>query len=195
MKKQLSISFLLVAVTLIASHVQAQNRGSWGAEAGVNFANINGDPDFDTSSRIGFMLGGYYKFQLTDGPLYLQPELFYTQKGYEGASGETTYKFDYIAAAALVSYYFSSEKSLTPFAKAGPYLGFNTSSKLEREDGGKRDVEGVNDIEMGVILRAGVQIDQFEVGLRLSQAVTKLADDDDFDAKNFVFGLFAGINF
>lgn len=195
MKKILCTYLILGLGAICFSNVQAQNQGIWGAEAGVNFANINGDPDFDTSARTGFLLGVYYKFLLADGPFYLQPELLYSQKGYKGASGETTYKFDYIAAAALVSCYFTSEKSLVPFVKAGPYLGFNTSSKVEFDDGGKRDADGVNNIDLGVILRAGVQINQFEIGARLSQGITKLADDDEFDAKNFVFGLFAGINF
>ena len=195
MKKLICICLILGLGTIYFSNAQAQNQGSWGAEAGVNFANINGDPDFDTSTRTGLMLGVYYKFLLADGPLYLQPELFYSQKGYEGSSAETTFKFDYIVASALVAYYFDTVGSIAPFAKAGPYLGFNTSSKVELDDGGKRDADGVNTVDMGVILRAGVQMNQFEAGIRLSQGITKLANDNDFGAKNFVFGLFGGINF
>ena len=191
----LKVKALIVVTLLILMAVpplQAQSQDRWGAVAGVNFANINGD-NFDTSARTGFMLGVNYKFLLADGPLYLQPELVYSQKGYESASGEATIKLNYIVAAALASYYFTSVESLTPFVKAGPYLGVNTSAKVEFDDGDEQDVEGVRSADLGVMLRAGARIDQFEIGARLSQGITR-ADDDEDTTRNFLFGFFIGVN-
>ena len=74
--------------------------------------------------------------------------------------------------------------------KAGPYLGLNVTAKQER-DGDEGDLESVNSTDAGVIIRAGVQIDRFEIGARLSKGLTDVFDDA--EGKNSVFGIFVGV--
>lgn len=190
MKKILCV-FLLAGLGVVYTGT-SQAQGTWGVEAGMNFANINGE-DFDTSTRAGFLFGVYYRMLLGDGPLYIQPELLYSQKGYEGASGNNTFKLDYIVAAALFAYYFETMGSVSPFVKAGPYIGINTTAKVDF-DGGEQDLDNVNDTDVGVLLRAGVQVNKIEIGARLSQGITKVIDDSEFDARNFLFGFFVGLS-
>lgn len=188
MKQYLSIIIVFVFVLTISN--SAYSQGVWGVEAGVNFANLKGDdiPD-ETETRTGLLLAVYYQYALANSGLILQPELMYSQKGLEFGS-DGVLKIDYIVASVLAAYYIEASEQLTPFVKAGPYLGLNVTAKQEF-DGNEGDVEGVNSTDVGVIIRAGVQIDRFEIGARLSQGLTDVFDDG--DGKNSVLGIFVGV--
>lgn len=182
---------LTIAVLIVIgmSNV-AYSQGSWGAEAGVNFANIKGDGiDDDTETRTGVLLAVYYKYPLENVPIVLQPELIYSQKGLEFGS-DGVLKLDYLVATLLVDYYFGSAGEVTPFVKAGPYVGFNVNAKQEF-NGNEADVDDLNDIDGGVLIRMGVQIQRFEVGARFARGLTDAFSDA--EGQNSVFGLFVGV--
>lgn len=46
-------------------------------------------------------------------------------------------------------------------------------------------------IDAGVIIRAGVQVDRFEIGARFSRGLTDVFDGE--DGKNTLVGLFVGV--
>lgn len=180
----------LFTITAIGLTQPAFSQGSWGAEAGVNFANIRGDDiSEETDIRTALLLAVFYQYQLANSGLILQPELMYSQKGLEfGDDGVV--KLDYIVAAALAAYYFEVTGGAAPFVKAGPYAAFNVTAKQEF-GGNEADVDDVKDIDAGVIIRAGVQVNRFEIGARYSRGLTDVFDGE--DGKHTIFGLFVGV--
>lgn len=187
MKQRLFICMTILIMMTISN--SAFSQGVWGVEAGVNVANIKGDDISDeTENRTGLLLAVYYQHVLANSGIILQPEIIYSQKGLE--FGDTVVKVDYIVVAALAAYYFDVSEQVSPFVKAGPYLGLNVTAKQER-DGDEGDLESVNSTDAGVIIRAGVQIDRFEIGARLSKGLTDVFDDA--EGKNSVFGIFVGV--
>lgn len=182
-------AIIVIVLISLGIHHTAYSQGTWGAEAGVNFANIKGDGiSDDTEARTGLLLAVYYKYPLQNAPIILQPELIYSQKGLE--FGESVLKLDYLVATGLAAYYFEVSDQLTPFIKAGPYVGFNINAKQE-VNGNEGDVDDLNDIDAGVIIRAGIQVDRFEIGARLARGLTDAFSDA--EGQNSVFGIFVGV--
>lgn len=188
MKKLLCVMLVVGLGITFNNTIYAQGVG---IEGGVNLANVSGD-DFDnTSVRAGFLAGVYYQLLLSSTSLYLQPEILYSQKGWEFDDENITYKLDYIVGSVLLAYYLAATGPINPFLKAGPYLGINTTAKADF-DGDEQDLEDINSADFGVLLRAGVRVNRLEIGARLAQGFTEIADGS--DAKNFLFGFFIGFN-
>lgn len=181
---------MIIAVTAAISDC-AYSQGVWGVETGVNFANLKGENiSEDSKSRTGLLLAVYYQHAFEYAPIVLQPELMYSQKGLEFGN-DTVVKLDYLVAAGLAAYYVDLPGQLAPFVKVGPYIGFNIKA-TEEFNGNTEDLEGIQKIDAGVIIRAGIRIDRFETGLRFAGGLTDVMDDD--DAKNSVFGIFIGVS-
>lgn len=177
-------------ILILAISNSAYSQGTWGVEAGVNFANLKGDdiPD-ESESRSGLLLAVSYMHALENAPIILQPELIYSQKGLE-LRDDYVIKLNYLVAAGLAKFYFEVSDQIIPFVKAGPYVGFNITAKQEFDDN-EEDLDEIQRIDAGVIIRAGLQIDRFEFGARFSRGLTDVFDDG--DGKNSVLGLFVGV--
>lgn len=82
--KRLFAFYVLASVFLLcwASNIAAQGRVALGLRAGVNLADASTDPEFPLDSRTGLVAGGIVEIGLS-GPLYLQLEPRYAQKGAE----------------------------------------------------------------------------------------------------------------
>ena len=183
--------FILLMIALpFTISISAYGQGVWGVEAGVNFANIKGDdiPD-EIENRSGLLLGVFYQYRLGNSPIVLQPELLYSQKGFEFGS-ERVIKLNYVVASGLAAYFFERSEQFTPFVKAGPYAGFNITSKQEFNET-EEDLEGVNDLDAGIIIRAGVQLQRFEAGARFSRGLTEIFDGE--NSKHSIFGFYLGV--
>lgn len=182
----------LIVLFSATSAQSAYSQSKWGIEAGVNFSNIKGDdaPE-DLNSRSGLLLAAYYQYSFKKAPLIFQPEILYTQKGFE-FDNENTAKLNYVAATGLIGYYYPLKKKVAPFLKAGPYVGYNIIAK-EKTRRGDEDIDNIEELDAGFIIRAGVQIERFEVGARFSRGLTNVFEE--IDAKNSLFGIFVGAHF
>lgn len=94
MKKLL---FMIISATLVAASVSAQDdRGkiSVGVKAGANIANVydSEDDDFNADGRLGLAAGVFVAIPIGQF-LGVQPELLFSQKGYQSAG--TVLGFDY----------------------------------------------------------------------------------------------------
>lgn len=202
MKKLLSIICVLSLLTVAGvSSANAQSPLSLGIRGGLNFANLN---NVDGSeARTGFMAGAYFNFKVPMSPVSIQPEILYTQKGYEasgtvlGQQVNATTKLDYIEVPVLAKFSFAPGP-VTPHVYFGPYLALNISAEVEAEGGGQsgtQDIkDSVKDTDFGVVVGGEVDISKFNVGVRYNAGLTKIAEDDS-DGKNGVFSIVAGINF
>jgi len=158
---------------LPAANVSAQVPVALGIRGGINFANASIEPEFSTSSRTGFMIGGVVEVGLS-GPIYLQIEPMYTQKGAElnltlfGETLTSTGKFDYLEIPVTLKAKFGTTE-LKPYIFAGPNLGFNLSAEAEVEVGGLSETTDVDEftesIDFAIDFGGGIE---FKVAPRTS---------------------------
>lgn len=200
MKKILAL-ICVIGLVLSAGvdKVNAQSPLNFGLRGGLNFANLNNVDD--TETRTGFMGGIYLNFKVPMSPVSIQPEVLYTQKGFDtsanigGQQITTTTKLDYIEVPVLAKFSFAPGP-LTPKVYFGPYIGFNVKAEVEAESGGNsgtQDIkDSVKDTDFGVVVGAELSFSKLNVGLRYGAGLTKIAEDDS-DGKNGVFSIVAGI--
>jgi len=211
-------TFLRIALPLallIAAPLQAQNI-TFGVKGGINIADVSTDAiDFEdlTSAKTGFVGGAFATFGL-GGVFALQPELLYSQKGFEFQ--DEVFDID----AQLATNYFEiplllkaqlGVAMLRPAVYAGPVLSFETSCKAQGSEGGidisvdcDADDEGFANrktTDVGAVFGANLDIMLGPVVLivdgRYQLGLTNLNDDPDSDeeVKNRVWQFMAGVGF
>jgi len=115
--------------------------GGWGQKlgltAGLNIASVLGKSDHDISSVKRIVLGIYTFHQYTSY-FSLQPEIFYTFRGYKvktTAENQSTYYNDYLSMAVLSKWIYPLEIveqfRLKPAVLIGPTLSFNINADIE----------------------------------------------------------------
>jgi hypothetical protein len=208
------------AALLVASPSAAQAPVSAGPLVGLNFADISGD-DFadefgDTSSRLGFAVGAFAEFGLSD-MVSLRPELVYTQKGTEVEAGgvEAKVKLDYVQLPVLAKIMFGAAGAGPRFnLLVGPAFGFSAGCSfdidaplviaagpslatsaamidIDCEDIGA-DTKG---FEFAGVVGLGVDFDRFTVDVRFDKGFSGIFDVDEVDAKNQTISARAGYKF
>ncbi len=195
MKKLLFIFSAIFLIGITTQQANAQN--NFGIRGGVNFANLN-DTEGDVDSRTGFMLGAYMNFPVSNSPVSIQPEVLYTQKGYE--QGNTTTKLDYIEVPVLARFDFITDSGLLPFVYFGPYVGIKVNAEVDGDqvvpsNGGNIPSgidEATNDTDLGVVVGGGLDFGRFDLGVRYNAGLTEVFDGGD-SAKNGVLSITAGI--
>lgn len=191
MKKLLFSLCLLLTVGVVANQAKAQT--GFGIRGGVNFANLN-DVDDRPDSRTGLMAGIYTNFLIPNSPVVIQPEVLYTQKGYE--VGDNAVKLDYIEVPVLAKFNFITDGSVTPNVYFGPYLGINVSAEADTDPfGGDVDIDdAVNTTDFGVVVGGGVNFGRIDLGVRYGAGLTEVFDEGG-EGKNGVFSITAGVGF
>lgn len=192
MKKSF-LSIFIVCGLLTALSVQHANaQADFGLRAGINYANYNDLPDnFDPDSRTGFMVGGYLDLTIPMSPFSIQPEILYTQKGYE--EGGATLKSDYLEVPVLAKFSFAPGP-IQPHVYLGPYAAFSLNSEVS---GGGVNVE-IDDAQtdFGGVVGAGTDINagvtKVNLGLRYGFGLIDAYEDG--EGKNSVFSIVAGIS-
>ena len=189
---------LLTAVIAVISIVSI-NAQEFGAKAGVNFASLNGDEDFD--GRTSFFVGGVVEFEISES-FSIQPELLYSSQGAkssfseEGFDFESTIKLDYLNIPIMAKYYVTEGLSI----EAGPQVGFLLSAKAEVKEDGESDSEDIKDelksVDFGLNFGLGYKLDSgLNFGARYNLGLSNVPDEDDFDLKNGVFQIAIGYFF
>jgi hypothetical protein len=118
-------------MTFLVSYTSAQGIVTKGLRGGLNLANISGKDAEDTSFRIGFALGGFVTYSLNE-QLALQPEIYFTSKGFKSEAQESNsfsgYRYS-ISSESSVSLNYLEIPVLGVFSVnqnirllAGPYL-------------------------------------------------------------------------
>lgn len=187
----------LTIISLPKSQAQVGFKGS------MNIATLY-DSDVETDSRIGLSAGIFTSLDIPNSPVSIQPELLYSQKGaketgtFNGDEYTVTTKLDYIELPVLAKFRFVNTEPMTPHVYFGPYLGYNLNAKAEVEGNGGSiggNIEdSINDIDFGMVVGAGLEIQQFLLGVRYSPGFTEIGDEsNNLDAKNSVISITAGI--
>lgn len=199
MKKILTAA-LIFCGALTAS---AQSKGDvrFGLTGGMNIANItNQHSDY----RIGFNVGARLEYGFTNN-VYLGTGLLFTQKGYEYELSVDGFKYEdkanplYLQIPIHIGYHHNFGNGIGIFGETGPYLAFGIAGKVkvkgDTEIGyveEKTDFFGddaCNVFDMGWGLRAGLNVNQFQIHLGYEYGITKVLDKSDFHNSNFSIGV------
>ncbi|KAA9331608.1 PorT family protein [Hymenobacter busanensis] len=219
MKKTLLAAAALCAAFAATSSAQAQGI-RFGVKAGVNYSNLAGDlTDEDRyESKIGPHAGVLANFDVTgDGFFSIQPEVLYSQKGFqyndtEFTIGNTKYKY-----SGKVNYNYIDVPIMLkinadgPFFEIGPQVGYllSVSDNVKSTVNGQtttntstyNNLDNVQRTELGYVAGVGYQASSGPmIGLRYNGGLSKYGKDNapnnDFNnARNSAFQLYVGYLF
>ena len=131
----MKIIYISIALFLgVLSTMNAQDdtipKSNAGVKGGYNLAAVNYDGSGETGQRHGFHIGVYGESFISES-FSIQPELMYSQQGYEikDNNGTFTQKLNYINLPVMLKAYPSKNF----FLEAGPQIGLAISHKEVNE--------------------------------------------------------------
>lgn len=140
--KRFSVMALVIVFGLVLTQDLHPKR--FGIKSGANFANVyNVEDALDYETKIGFIVGGFYRFDLNNH-LAIQPEAYFSMKGTNGGGTETydyfggtitetydyTFKLNYLEIPVLLKYKIPTSGKLKPSLFLGPCVAFKLSARL-----------------------------------------------------------------
>jgi hypothetical protein len=202
MKKTAMLAAALLATAAVSS-AQAQDV-RFGLRAGANYSNLAGDIKNESTynNKAGFLGGVLVNVPVTsDGFFSVQPEVLYSQKGFENKPTEYTGLLDYKQQReGKVNYNYLDVPVLLRInaggfiAEAGPQYSYLLSSSNETkttttpalgdaptttEAQNKNDVSGLNRNELGYLAGVGYQADNgVSLSLRYNGAFSDFVKSD-----------------
>lgn len=131
----LTIVMICIVVSLfMTTGSRAQSGTRYGLKIGMTISDVSEEIEQvygKTVKRYGLSLGGYAMIPLL-GPVYLQPELIFSQKGANSDQGvDDGLKLSYIDIPVLIGISVSDRYSIRPGAYVGPAISLLTSSEAE----------------------------------------------------------------
>jgi outer membrane immunogenic protein len=177
---------ILLALTLSFGLIHAQT--VFGVKAGMNISRITGDDAYvSADSHLGFHAGILTRLYLTES-FILQPELLYTQKGYnhkyldDDVEHRIRNSFDYVELPALIKFNIDAGTvALQPYAGVAVSYLVNAKSKetVSNDDVSityNRDVkDDVNTLGFGFLVGADVVVaEKFLAGGRYNFGVSNI---------------------
>lgn len=195
MKKAIILVALLVAV---ATPAAAQTDPVFGAKVGINFANLNFDPEDeeDASENLtGFTAGALIVVPF-NARFAFQPEVLYSRQGAKAEGVDARIKLDYINIPLLANINLSGGDNPVSLL-VGPQLGFRISAKAEFE-GEEEDLDDDTEtFDFGLVTGVSATIRNFVVDARYTWGLSNInaLEDDDQKVKNRVFTISVGILF
>jgi hypothetical protein len=123
--RSLKILLLSAFIVLASNAVSAQ---AFGVRAGANISDISGSGS-NTDAKTGLYVGVYKEIPLVKSLLFIQPEVQYSQEGFEVDNAEDT-KIDYLTVPILAKIYVVKLLSF----ETGPQFGFVVSDNVDYAD-------------------------------------------------------------
>jgi Outer membrane protein beta-barrel domain len=191
---------LSVALVLLSGLPAYAQGASGGVKVGINFANVEFDPDppedVDFKTLTGFAAGGYVTLPL--GPVFaIQPEALFIQKGTKLENGgDIKFKLTYLEIPVLARI---GTDAFNVFG--GPSFAFKLDSEVEIE-GEDDDLEISQDFDenlkgndFGIVAGVGFGSSRFNVDVRFTWGLTDINDDPDdvVEVRNRSIGVMFGI--
>lgn len=128
---------LAASFTAIAASSTTAQELTFGPEVGINLSNVGGDVS-NTDMKIGLKAGVVANIP-AGGGFYLQPGLFFSQKGFKtsseflGVKATGTTNLNYLELPVNVLYRFDLGNAGGIFASAGMYAAYAVSGKTKSE--------------------------------------------------------------
>ena len=209
MKKLLFLSIALFTFSF------AQGQARFGLKGGINYSNISGDLDNQDiyQNKLGFNGGIQANFPIiADGFLSLQPELLYSQKGYQYRDEKFTIAGIERERKGKVNYNYLDLPVLLKvnagglYFEGGPQVSYlmgirdNTEERIGNSEFKQTAIvekDDLAELEIGYAAGIGFQATNgMSLGVRYNGGINKLAKDNGNDeltnARNSVFQLQVG---
>lgn len=177
MKKIYSTLVLILGIaTSVSAQDTATHQSNAGIKGGYNLAAVSFDGDGETGQRHGFHIGVYGESFISES-FSIQPELMYSQQGYEikDANGTFTQKLNYINLPVMLKAYPSKNF----FLEAGPQIGLAISHKEEYDGLFSSSQEyDPNNFDWGMNFGAGFKTNSgISLGMRYHLGLGDLYDE------------------
>lgn len=176
---------LFVSVILLSSAVMGQTQAKIGLKAGLNVANVALDPEVvDKGSRLGFHGGLLAHIHLS--PQWgLQPEVIYSNQGFEDNTNNAEWKLNYLNIPVMLQYMFDNGFRIS----AGPQVGFLLDGKIGGDNGADVDIsDDLKKIDAGIGAGIGyLSYSGFGIEGRYNLGLTNINDAGANELKNRVF--------
>jgi hypothetical protein len=185
-----------------AGDVSSGGHGSVGGgiKFGVNLATLGGfnEPGLSTSQRTGLVAGVFLTVGMA--PLVsFQPEVLYSMQGSKltftsgGISTDATAKLDYLQVPLLLRIGNNGKAGATLYGLVGPSFGL----LMRADQNGENIKNSLNDVDMGVVVGAGVSLSRFLVEGRYTIGLKDLnkVPEPGSTTKNRVISIFIGLVF
>jgi opacity protein-like surface antigen len=206
---------ILSAVAVFAFGFANAQGVKFGAKVALNVASLTGDVE-DASSLVGFQIGGFAEFKISE-KFAFQPELMYSAQGGKESvfedfgAGDTyttdsKYKLSYLNIPVMAKYYATPKLSI----EFGPQVGFLLSAKkdvnftetfegISVSGSGSVDIkDSTSSVDFGVNLGAGYDFtENISAGLRYNLGLSNIVDSNDSNSsvKNGVLSVSLGYKF
>ncbi|WP_426063855.1 porin family protein [Flavobacterium sp. DSP2-3-1] len=174
--KYMAIALFFGVIATMNAQDSTVHKSNGGIKGGYNLAAVSFDGDGETEQRHGFHIGVYGESFISES-FSIQPELMYSQQGYEitNSSGTFTQKLDYINLPLMLKAYPSKNF----FLEAGPQIGLAISHK-EEYDGlfsGSQQYDP-NNFDWGMNFGGGFKTDSgISLGVRYHLGLGDLYDE------------------
>lgn len=189
LSKILKINCVALALMFSTSTFAQTDRRSelnFGLKAGFNYSNVwdEEDDSFEADGRLGFAGGAYLAIPLTD-LIGIQPEVMFSQKGFEGTG--TYLGYDYMYSVRTnhldIPILFTLKPAPGVSIYAGPQYSFllsqqtNFDSELYAESEFERYETDIRKNVLGATVGLDIYIDDFLISPRASWDLTQNHSD------------------
>ncbi|EIA07164.1 porin family protein [Flavobacterium frigoris] len=175
--KYLSIALFLGVMSTMTAQDRSTPTSNVGIKGGYSLAAVNYDGSGETGQRHGFHVGVYGESFISES-FSIQPELMYSQQGYEikDANGTFTQKLDYINLPVMLKAY----PTKNVFLEAGPQIGLAVSHKEEYDGFISGSTErDPNSFDWGMNFGGGFKTNSgISLGVRYHLGLGDLYDND-----------------
>lgn len=206
MKKTLVVCGVLIGfLALAVSPAAAQITGK-GAKLGLSLANMSGDDIEENDAKLGFALGGFVTYSISEA-FSVQPELLFVQKGTKWSEGDAklVFRLSYLELPILAKYSFAAGPNMKVFVFGGPAIAFKIGATSYFEWEGESETDDIEDmkaLDLGLAFGAGIQMPFNNLLLSLDARYTlgltdcfEEIDGETVSVKNGAFLILAGIGF
>ena len=170
--------FLMAALLLGISSFSFAQDINWGVRASLGFGHAVGSiksddfkyPGQKYGAKVGFSIGGIADIKISEN-FYLQPGLYYINKGYSSSFKEDEYKYTqttnlhYLEIPVLASYRHSINNDIELQGNFGPYIAVGLGGKIkwsEKEDNEELVIDFDSKCEMSLSACDKITEDGFE---------------------------------
>jgi hypothetical protein len=203
---------ILLAITILFSirqGVLAQYTWKAGVSGGAVFSSAQSkekDNVFRYKNRVGLTLGAYADFKMPVNNIYIQPGIFYTEKGGVISDPEinlnTDVLFRYLEIPAWLLYR-KKAGGVHFFAGAGPIVGLGLSGREKSEEdvpeqevsfGSNIETDDYKKLDFSGGLTAGVEFqDAATLSLVYTRTLNNLSLDENISFRNQYVGVRIGV--
>jgi len=173
--KYLALALFFGTIVSISAQNNSYHKSSGGIKGGYNLAAVSFDGDGETGQRHSFHIGVYGESFISES-FSIQPELIYSQQGYEIKNNSETFtqKLNYINLPLMLKAYPSQNF----FLEAGPQIGLAISHKEEYQSVFTSSQEyDPNSFDWGMNFGGGIKTDSgISLGVRYHLGLGDLYD-------------------